>query len=256
MAPPSPMDLAGRTAVVTGAARGIGLAVCAELLELGANVVGLDLSPLPADSDTPPQRLVGLQGDICDPEAVRAALEAAVDLPGKLGILVHSVYAEERQPLLEGTLAGWRRSLDVMVTAVHQADVAFVRALAGQPGSIVHLASQHAFGAVPEFGAYAVAKAALLALTRAAAVEWAPLGVRCNAVAPGFIQVGRNQSVWEDGERLSRLLRSYPMGRAGTPQEVAHAVAFLASDASSFTTGSCLAVDGGQTAALPEAFFR
>lgn len=251
-----PMDLTGRTAIVTGAASGIGLAICRELVERGAEVVALDLVPLPSHHGMPRERLVGIEGDVCDPAAVTAALVAAEALSGELSVLVHSVFAEERQPLLTGSRQGWRRTFDVMVTAVQQVDAAFVKALAGRSGSIVHLASQHAFGAVPEFGAYAAAKAALLALTRAAALEWGPLGVRCNAIAPGFIRVDRNAGLWEDQDRLGRLLASYPLRRAGTPQEVARAVAFLASDAASFTTGSCLGVDGGQTAALPEAYAR
>jgi len=254
------LDMTGCVAIVTGASRGIGLGVVHELLTRGAAVIGVDLEPLPESVQESARfdhrQLTGVQGDLRQRATMKSALDAADRSRGELSILVHSVYAEERMPLLDVTAHGWQRSLDVMLTAVQQADVAFVRTLAGNAGSIVHVASQHAFGAVPGFAAYSAAKAGLLALTRSAAVEWGPLGIRCNAVAPGFIQVERNQSVWEDPERLESLLRSYPLRRPGTVEEVARAVLFLASNMASFTTGSCLGVDGGQTAALPEALVR
>src|SRR5262245_3898068 len=128
----------------------------------------------------------------------------------------------------------------------------FVAALHARPGSLVNAASVHAFGALPRFGAYAAAKAGLVAFTRNAAVEWGPLGVRVNAVAPGFVAVERNASIWRDPARLADVVGAYPLGRAGEPAEVARCVAFLAGPDAALLTGAVLPVDGGLLARLPE----
>jgi NAD(P)-dependent dehydrogenase (short-subunit alcohol dehydrogenase family) len=128
---------------------------------------------------------------------------------------------------------------------------AFVGRGDGDPAAIVNVASVHAFGARAGFAAYAAAKAALLAFTRAASLEWGPR-VRVNAVAPGFVAVERNADLWQDPVQRDRLIRANPLGRLGQPGDVAAAVAFLASDEASFITGAVLPVDGGLLAKLPE----
>ncbi|MBB4945711.1 NAD(P)-dependent dehydrogenase (short-subunit alcohol dehydrogenase family) [Kitasatospora gansuensis] len=246
------LSLADRVAIVTGAAQGIGAAIAAELTARGAQVVAVDLAPVePAAGITP------VRGDVADPATVRAALAAAEGLGGPATVLVQAAFAGTPAPLDELSDAAWDSMLGTVLTAARRFDTAFVRALPpGTPASIVHLASPHAAGAVPGFAAYAAAKAGLLALTRAAAVEWGPRGVRCNAVAPGFVPVERNRRVWTDPELSAALLRAAPLGRFGTAAEVARAVAFLAGDEASFVNGACLAVDGGMTAMLPEALLR
>ncbi len=259
-----PMELSGRIAVVTGAAQGIGAAVVADLRARGAQVVGVDLAADPAvatdpadPAGAPAAPLVTVRGDVTDPATVRAALAAAEALGGPPSILVQAAYAGTPAPLESTEDAVWDRTLDVVLGAVRRFDTAFLHALDGRsPASIVHIASPHAFGAVPGFAAYAAAKAGLLALTRAVAVEWGPRGVRCNAVAPGFIPVERNRHVWSDPATSAAMLRASPLGRFGSAAEVARAVAFLAGEESSFVNGSCLAVDGGMTAMLPEALLR
>ncbi|WP_405020166.1 SDR family oxidoreductase [Kitasatospora sp. NBC_00070] len=247
-----PRPLADRVAIVTGAAQGIGAAVAAELAYRGARVVAVDLAPVTAAAGITPVR-----GDVADPATVRAALAAADVLGGPATVLVQGAFAGTPAPLDELADDAWESMLGTVLTAARRFDTAFVRALpAGTPASIVHLASPHALGAVPGFAAYAAAKAGLLALTRAAAVEWGRRGVRCNAVAPGFVPVERNRQVWTDPELSASMLRAAPLGRFGTAAEVARAVAFLAGDEASFVNGACLAVDGGMTAMLPEALLR
>ncbi|MGW4649918.1 SDR family NAD(P)-dependent oxidoreductase [Kitasatospora sp. NPDC004289] len=247
-----PLPLADRIAVVTGAAHGIGAAVTAELADRGALVVAVDLAPVPAAD-----RVTPVRGDVTDPATLTAALAAADSLGGPARILVQGAFSGTPTPLDQQDDGSWDAMLHTVLTAARRFDTAFLRALPpGTPGSIVHIASPHAHGAVPGFAAYAAAKAGLLALTRAVAVEWGGRGVRCNAVAPGFVPVERNRHVWSDPRLGPALLRANPLGRHGTAAEVARTVAFLAGDEASFVNGTCLAVDGGATAMLPEALLR
>jgi gluconate 5-dehydrogenase len=236
------MNVTGTTAIVTGAAGGIGAAIAAELAAQGVAVVGVDVHPG-----------VTVRGDIRDDATLEAIFAAASSLEAPASILVNCAFWEERAPLLEVTAAGWAATLDVSLTAAMRLSAAFARRIDGRGGAIVNVASVHAFGAVPGFGAYEAAKAGLIALTRSLAVELGPRGIRCNAVAPGFIRVERNRAVWDDEAALSRLMQAYPLGRPGTPEEVARCVAFLASDRASYVNGACLTVDGGMSAFLPEA---
>ena len=250
-----PRDLIGRTAVVTGAAQGIGAAVVTELLARGATVVGVDLAePSRADDAD----FVAVRGDVTDPAVLDTAFEAAGELdgPGGAQILIQSAFGGTPAPLDGQPELEWERMLHVVLTAARRFDTAFFRQTGSDGGSIVHIASPHAFGAVPGYSAYAAAKAGLLALTRAAAVEFGPRGVRCNAVAPGFVPVERNRHVWSDPDVAASMLRASPLGRFPEPAEIARAVGFLASSESSFVNGACLAVDGGMTAMLPEALLR
>ena len=238
----------GSVAIVTGSARGIGAAIAAELRAEGAQVVGVDLLPQP-----------GLEaeviGDLRDQATLERCFEEATRRPGELRILVNSAFWEERAPLLETTPEGWEQTLAVTLGCAWRMIQAF-GGRAGAGSAIVNVASVHSFGAVPGFAPYEAAKAALVALTRSAAIELGPAGIRCNAVAPGLIAVERNRALWEDEPRLRSLLRAYPLGRAGTPAEVAGCVAFLASSDAAFVTGSVLTVDGGMSAQLAEAMTR
>ncbi|MFI6515774.1 SDR family NAD(P)-dependent oxidoreductase [Spirillospora sp. NPDC050679] len=238
-------------AIVTGAARGIGAATAALLAERGHHVIGVDVLP------------GGLQVDVTEPDAPARILAACPEPPA---VLVNNAFAEERAPLSEGTPEGWGRTFEVSLHAAVRLSRAFVAAAtgagdgadgatdgaAGAGRAIVNVASVHAGFAAPGFAAYAAAKAALVAFTRSAALEWGPLGVRVNAVSPGFVAVERNHHVWGDAGGMADRVRAYPLRRAGTPDEVARAVAYLASAEASYVTGAALPVDGGLSVRLPE----
>jgi NAD(P)-dependent dehydrogenase (short-subunit alcohol dehydrogenase family) len=247
--------LDGKTAIILGAASGIGASITDEMLRAGAAVVAVDISPtverLVDRPGVPP--LQTLCADVTEASTIVRALTMARDLRAQATILVHSAFTESVTGLHETPEAAWHRTLDVLLTSAWKCGVSFVNDLNGQEASIVHIASVLAFATGPKYGAYATAKAGLLGLTRSAAVEWGPLGVRVNAICPGFVKVERNAFVWQDPGAMATMLRCYPLRRPGLPSDIAQAVRFLASPAASFINGVALPVDGGMLALIPEA---
>ncbi|WP_432876612.1 SDR family NAD(P)-dependent oxidoreductase [Kribbella sp. CA-245084] len=227
-------------ALVTGAAGGIGSAVVTTLVKHGWAVVGVDLVDRPAG-------LEGIEwvvGDVRDQATVEHALAAASQY-GQVGGLVTATLAEQRGSLESLDPAALTTVFDVQVTAAWAWSTAVVAA-APSEASLVHISSVHAQRAVPGMAAYAMGKAALDALVRAAAVEWGPRGVRCNAVLPGFVPVRRNEH-----RQTEERLAGHPLLRYVTAEDVAQVVAFLLGSESRAVTGVSLPVDGGMLATLP-----
>lgn len=235
------------TALVLGAAGGIGRAVVARLLADGTAVVAVDQDPAVHQL---PGVALAFDGDATDGALLARALDAAAEPPS---ILVHALLGEHRAPLQDAAPEDWHRVLDVGLVSAWQAATALVRRKpAGRPASVVLIGSVHAHAAAPGFAPYAVAKAGLGALARAAATEWGYLGVRTNVVEPGFVPVERNAHRWRDPAERERIRAAYPLGRLCSPREVAEVVAFLSGPLSSYVNGVCLPVDGGALAVLPE----
>ncbi len=235
------------TAVILGAAGGIGRAVVARLLADGTPVIAVDQDPAVHDL---PGVTIAFDGDATDQALLDRALDAAPEPPS---ILVHALLSEHRAPLQDLAPEHWHRVLDVGLVSAWQAATALVRRHpAGRPASLVLIGSVHAHAAAPGFAPYAVAKAGLGALARAAATEWGHLGVRTNVVEPGFVAVERNAHRWRDPAERDRIRAAYPLERLCSPQEVAEVVAFLSGPAASYVNGVCLPVDGGALSVLPE----
>jgi NAD(P)-dependent dehydrogenase (short-subunit alcohol dehydrogenase family) len=242
-----PGRLAGRRALVTGAAAGIGAATVERFEAEGATVVGLDAAP----------GYDGIVGDVADPEDVRGAVVAA----GELDVLVANAGISAMEPFVEGDPASWERVLRVNLLGVLVCFQAAVRAMAehGRGGRL--LATGSIAGIQGEAGTapYAASKAGLAGVVRALAVELAPHRITVNAVAPGQIDTELNardvlaisESTGRPADELRRELleRRVPAGRMGGPDEVAAAFAYLASEEAGFVSGHVLTIDGGESIA-------
>ena len=243
--------LNGRNALVTGSSRGIGLAVARALAAAGARVVlnSRDAGAVRAAAEQVGNGAVGIAGDLGSPAGAAGLVAAALDAVGSIDILVNNAGMAMAAESTELSAADWQRTIDVDLSAVfYCAQAAGRHMLARGSGAIVNISSVQAFTPLARRVAYAASKAAVIGVTKALAVEWAP-AVRVNAVAPGYVATQMVAELVEAGRvNADAIAARTPMRRMAQPEEIAAAVVFLASDAAGYITGETLMVDGGWTA--------
>ncbi len=246
--------LDGRIAVVTGAARGIGLAITEALAEAGATVVLTDMDPTAVEAavaglSAKGHRVAGETLDVTDPAAVQRVQEMIVGKHRRVDILVNNAgIAISNHPAEAMSDAVWNKVIDVNLNGVFWCCRAFGAGMLERGcGAIVNVGSMSGFivNRPQEQANYNASKAAVHHLTKSLAAEWGARGVRVNAVAPTYIETEMNAYVHQDPEMFRHWVGGTPMNRMGRTDEVASVVLFLASDASSLMTGSIVLADGG-----------
>jgi NAD(P)-dependent dehydrogenase (short-subunit alcohol dehydrogenase family) len=241
----------GRAAVVTGAAQGIGRAICARLIADGAGVVAVDVNAdtLAAAAAELGDACLPVVADVSGEEACAAAVAACVERFGRIDILAAHAGIAESRSFVDIDAAHWRRHMSVNVDGALYCSVYAAREMvrAGRGGSIVVTCSINGFHVEETMAAYNVTKGALLTLVRSAAIDLGKHGIRVNGVAPGVVDTPIATFVVHDPTIAPRYLATMPLGRFGRPADVANAVSWLSSEEAAYVTGQTLVIDGGQT---------
>jgi NAD(P)-dependent dehydrogenase (short-subunit alcohol dehydrogenase family) len=245
------MSFAGKVAIVTGAASGIGLATAELLHARGASIIAEDLDPKVSALARP--GMVPLVANVVEEGAARKAVETAIQQFGKLDILVNNAGIIINKPVVDMNLDDWDRIFAVNIRGVFLHSREAMRAMIpNRSGAIVNVGSYACFQTFPSIAAYAASKGALAQFTRTLAVEAIGHGIRVNAVGSGDTVTNILNHIHADGpSALADYGKHAPIGRAAWPEEIAKVIAFLASDEASFMVGSIAMADGGKSVVLP-----
>ena len=253
-------DLTGKTAVVTGASRGIGRAIAEALAAAGASVVlasrtQADLDAVAASIEASGGTALAVAAHTGSDEAVEALVARATEAFGGVDVLVNNAATNPHfGPTLAADAAQWDKIFDVNVKGYARTIRACVPSMAARgSGSVINVASVAGERPLPGMGVYCVSKAAVLMLTEVLAAELARKQIRVNAIVPGFVKTAFSQVLWEDEAAQARTLRLVPQRRMADPEELGPLALYLASSASAFVTGARFRIDGGQLVGTPGA---
>lgn len=247
-------DLTGRTALVTGASRGIGRAIALGLAHAGADVAisARDAAALEVVSEqiqTMGRKAFVISADLTDADACRRLGEEAVAQLGHVDVLVNNAGGSSFfGPFNDLLFKGWDKTMRLNVDAiVHLTQVVGRHMVERGSGSVINVASTAGLGASPMLAAYGASKAAVISLTKTLAVEWGGSGVRVNALCPGWTKTDLNEGLWSGPDEGASFVQGQALKRWATVHEMVGPTVFLASEASSYMTGQSLVIDGGQT---------
>ncbi len=247
-------DLTGKVALVTGASRGMGLAMARELAAHGAQVMisargeeALAEAARAANAAIGAERVHACAAHAGRPEEVERLVAHTREKLGPIGILIGNAGANPYYGTLDAIPdEAWAKTLDLNLSAqLRLARLVAPDMIAAGGGAMIFTSSIAAFRYSPGLGAYGVAKVALLGLVRNLAAEWGPRGIRVNAICPGLVRTEFARALWERPEAEERARREIPLRRLGEPEDVAGAAVFLAADAGRYVTGQAITVDGG-----------
>jgi NAD(P)-dependent dehydrogenase (short-subunit alcohol dehydrogenase family) len=248
-------SLSGKVAVVTGGRRGIGRAIALALAGAGADIALGDrtvddgqLEAAAAEIKKLGRRSLAVKADITSKAEVDNFIQKVADELGAVDILVNNAATNVRAPLLELGEDGWDRVINTDLKGCYLCAQAAGRIMVGQKrGNIINIASTAALKAAPQMGAYCIAKAGVVMLTKVLAVELGQYNIRVNAVAPYIVKTKFSQPLWGEPEALKQIEAEIPVGRLAETGDIVGAVLFLAADVSSYITGQTIIVDGGST---------
>jgi len=248
-------ELFDRRALVTGGGAGIGRAICLAFAGAGAKIAVFDIDIAAAEETATEARAAGVDavaigGSVADPDDVQRSVDAVVKEWGGIDILINNAGVSANSPTLDLSLDAWNRVVDINLNGVFMTTQACARVMIPEGrGTIINLGSIYSTVAAPNRLAYCATKAAVAMMTKSLAIEWAKSGIRVNAVAPGYVRTQLVTELEASGKLdLEAITRRTPQGHIGTPEDVAEAVFFLATDKASHITGQVLGVDGGWTA--------
>lgn len=246
-----------KTAIVTGAAAGIGAGIARRFAEGGYAIAIFDIDGPGATSIaaelSDQASTIAIQGDVSNEDDVERAIEATIAKFETIDVLINNAGIEVAGSVASLTSAEWDRQMAVNLRGVFLMSRYSIPKMRERGGAIVNISSVHAFVSWPDCAAYDATKSGIIGLTRAMALDHGREGIRVNAICPGYIETPLMErwlaSLPDREETLTQLRRFHPLGRMGTPHDVAEAAFFLASDAASFISGTYLVVDGAMTTA-------
>ncbi len=252
----SAFSLPGKVAIVTGGRRGIGRAIALALAQAGADIALCDrviddgeLEAVAEEIKKMGRRSLAVKADITQKVDVDSLAQRVASDFGAVDILVNNAAMNIRAPLLELNEEGWDKVIDTDLKGYYLCSQAVGRVMVEQKrGNIINIASTAAMYSAPEMGAYCIAKAGVVMLTRILALELAQYNIRVNAVAPSMVKTKFSQPLWADPKTLKQIESGIPLGRLAEPADIVGSVLFLASDAAAYITGHTIVVDGGSSA--------